>query len=119
LAEHRIFVYGTLRTGAAMTSLLRGCRRIGDATVTGALYDLRSYPALVLEGEGRVRGEVWLCPGETLARLDTYEQVEEGLFRRVEVEIEGAPCWTYVAGPLLDEEIAGAPAIASGCWLTR
>lgn len=113
----RIFVYGTLRRGGPAEALLRGCRWLGPAEVTGTLYDVGGrYPALVLEGATPVRGEVWSGPDEALERLDEYEGVEEGLFRRVVVEIGGEPCWAYVAGPALVPRLAASAVVEGGEW---
>jgi gamma-glutamylcyclotransferase (GGCT)/AIG2-like uncharacterized protein YtfP len=77
-----LFVYGTLRKacGHEMHRVLeRGARCIGDATVRGALYDLGSYPGLVISGDDVdvVKGEVYALDPEsaqaTLADLDRYE----------------------------------------------
>lgn len=114
-----VFVYGTLRTGGSAGGLLRGCEHVGASTVEGALYDMGAYPVLVLGGGGRVDGEVWRCPVATLARLDEYEGVREGLYRRVRVEAGGVECWTYVAGPALELRLTPERRIAAGRWPPR
>jgi gamma-glutamylcyclotransferase (GGCT)/AIG2-like uncharacterized protein YtfP len=114
-----LFVYGTLRSGGGAAGLLHGCERVGTGTVAGTLYDLGAYPALVLDGEGRVEGEVWRCPAEALARLDEYEGVPEGVYRRVAVQVGGTDCWTYVAGPTLEPRLTPERRIRSGRWPVR
>jgi len=112
-----LFTYGTLRRGQEGARLLDGCVRIGPATVTGTLYDIDGeYPALVLAGAGRVEGEIWRCPPEVLARLDEYEAVGQGLFRRVATEAGGLACWVYVAGPKLARRLTPRRRIKSGRW---
>lgn len=112
-----LFTYGTLRRGHEAARLLEGCERIGPATVAGSLYDIDGeYPALVLAGAGRVEGEIWRCPPEVLARLDEYEGVSEGLFRRVATEAGGLACWVYVAGPKLARRLTPRRRIKSGRW---
>jgi len=112
-----LFTYGTLQRGQEGASLLEGCVRIGPATVQGSLYDIDGeYPALVLAGKGRVEGEIWRCPPEVLARLDEYEGVSEGLFRRVATEAGGLACWVYVAGPKLARRLTPRRRIPSGRW---
>src|SRR5690606_7291253 len=79
-ATFHLFTYGTLRRGGAAAELLEGCELVGKATVTGTLFDIDGeYPAMILAGPGTVEGEVWRCPTHTLARLDEYEGVAEGL----------------------------------------
>lgn len=120
MSVHRLFVYGTLRSGGEGHRLLDGCTPEGEATVRGTLYDVEGrYPALVLEGEGTVWGERWNCPEASLAAVDRYEGVGQGLFTRVRVEAGGELCWTYVAGPLLRERLRPERVIDSGRWSAR
>ena len=99
-----LFTYGTLRSDPP-PSLLDGCERVGTGTVTGTLYDLGEYPALLLGGDDPVEGTIWRCPTDRLPELDRYEGVEEGLFRRVGVEVGEYGCWIYVAGPALGDRL--------------
>jgi gamma-glutamylaminecyclotransferase len=115
-----IFVYGTLRTGGAAHDALRGCEHVASATVPGTLYDIDGrFPALMLYGGTAVRGEVWRCPDALLPRLDAYEGVESGLFRRVGVRVGEHACWTYVAGPALARQLTAARRLHDGDWLGR
>lgn len=100
-ASFHLFAYGTLAAEGAASALMSGCERVASAAVRGTLYDIGEYPALLLSGTDWVDGEIWRCPADLLPRLDRYEAVREGLFRRVGVTVEGTPCWAYVAGPRL------------------
>lgn len=111
----RLFVYGTLRRGSGAQHLLARASLQGPATVRGRLLLGPGYPALILEGDDPVHGEIWTCDAETLAELDRYEGVQEDLFRRVLTEIEGAPAWVYVAGDRLRD--SGLPTIPGGDWI--
>lgn len=112
-----LFVYGTLVGGGEADGLLAGCERLGPATVAGTLYDIRGeYPALILYGDAPVRGEVWRCPNRLLPRLDDYESVSAGLFRRVAVDVDGVACWTYVAGPAIARELTPGQRVDGGAW---
>ncbi|HEX7117228.1 MAG TPA: gamma-glutamylcyclotransferase family protein [Longimicrobiales bacterium] len=116
-AHFHLFTYGTLRRGGSATDLLEGCEAVATATVAGTLYDIDgAYPALVLAGTGRVEGEVWRCPASTLPRLDAYEGIAEGLFRRVGVRVGDRACWTYVAGPKLARRLTADRRIVDGRW---
>jgi gamma-glutamylcyclotransferase (GGCT)/AIG2-like uncharacterized protein YtfP len=66
-----------------------------------------------------VLGEVWSGPEEVLARLDEYEGVEQGLFRRVSLEVGGEACWVYVAGPLLEARLSPSMQVRGGDWSAR
>ncbi|GAA4831462.1 gamma-glutamylcyclotransferase family protein [Saccharopolyspora rosea] len=98
----RIAVYGTLRHGRAAWELLRPLV-VGPpepVRLAGALYDTGSgYPALKLDGSGRVPAEVFRLadPGRALPLLDDYEGPE---YDRLVVDLRG-PCWVYVwRGPV-------------------
>jgi gamma-glutamylcyclotransferase (GGCT)/AIG2-like uncharacterized protein YtfP len=114
-----LFVYGTLRDPAVAGRQLAGCARVRDGTVLGTLYDLGAHPALLAYGSTHVVGEVWRCPNRMLQRLDAFEGLEQGLFRRVGVRVGDLGCWTYVAGPALARELLPGRRIASGDWLQR
>ncbi|MFS8636796.1 MAG: gamma-glutamylcyclotransferase family protein [Gemmatimonadota bacterium] len=119
-ATFHLFTYGTLRRGGAAAELLEGCELVGKATVTGTLFDIDGeYPAMILAGPGTVEGEVWRCPTHTLARLDEYEGVAEGLFRRVGVRAGEWACWTYVAGPMLAARLTPDRRLDGGRWPGR
>jgi gamma-glutamylcyclotransferase (GGCT)/AIG2-like uncharacterized protein YtfP len=102
-----LFVYGTLMRRRQMDAVLAGCsgwRYAGRATVAGELYDVGSYPALIVNGRSaaRVTGVlVEVDRGQVaLARLDEYEGVGEGLYvrlrRRVRIDGGGARvAWLY------------------------
>jgi gamma-glutamylcyclotransferase (GGCT)/AIG2-like uncharacterized protein YtfP len=111
-----IFFYGTLRTGGGREGILAGCSHVGPASVRGHVYDLGEFPALVLGSDSEVRGELWVCPRETLLALDTYEGVAAGLFRRVRARVAGSDSWVYVAGPALEGRLSEERRLAGGRW---
>jgi len=127
-----LFVYGTLRkaVGHAMHRVLeRAARMVGLATVRGALYDLGSYPGLVITGHDvdRVKGEVYALDPDgaeaALALLDAYEGCAPSdpmphEYRRVRVQVtfdDGADdeAWTYV----LNRPHGGLPCIPGGDYI--
>lgn len=113
----RVFVYGTLRRGGGGEHRLANASFAGPANVPGRLLAGPGYPVLVLDGDAPVQGEIWRCDAETLADLDAYEGVDEGLFRRVRREIGGAPAWVYVAGACFERTIDRLEAVTGGDWL--
>ena len=125
-----LFVYGTLRarSGHPMARWLAAqARRIGAATVSGALYDLGSYPGLVPDEAADVHGDVFELaePHRLLPRLDAYEgfdpeALEASLFRREPrpVRLDDArrlTAWVY----LYNRPIRGARPIPSGDYFDR
>ncbi|MEA2707857.1 MAG: putative glutamine amidotransferase [Phycisphaerales bacterium] len=125
-----LFCYGTLLRDAAPKSLALLCRRLHrlcTASVTGQLYDLGSYPGLVLGGEDAttIRGEiVAVRSASDWLRLDAYEgadssQPDRSLFNRVRTMVttdagERVECWIYV----YNRDLTHAARIDSGCWRT-
>ena len=109
----RLFVYGTLRPGRAPSEIADAVNTLvplGPAAVRGRLYNLGSYPGLVLDEQAdEVHGEILAVPdAATLARLDAYEDYrpngpdpDASLFLRVRTAVTlptGASelCWVYV-----------------------
>lgn len=86
-----LFVYGTLKQGYSNHGHLAGQTRVGTArTVPGyRLYDLGGYPGLVSfpTDTAGVVGEVWSVDADALARLDHFEGVHEGLYRREPIRL--------------------------------
>lgn len=125
--DGRLFVYGTLRSGAdapepVAVLLDRAAERAGPARIRGRLFDAGGFPAAVPGGEGEVRGELLRLrrPGRTLAALDRYEGSvgEDPLFRREAVPVRReeagrTTAWVYAwARP-----VEGLTEIPSGDWL--
>ena len=86
-----LFVYGTLKRGCSNHHYLAGQTFVGDArTPPGfALYDLGGYPGIAVKPDDcdGVVGEVWSVDDAALERLDHFEGVHEGLYRREPVRL--------------------------------
>ena len=101
---HLLFVYGTLKRGCKNHRQLADQRFVGEAcTAPGyRLYDLGDYPGLVTDTTATdgVSGEIWEVDAAALIKLDEFEGVAEGLYRRIEVKlrapIEQAATFTYL-----------------------
>ena len=128
-ASLNLFVYGTLRDDPAhevFRVLARNAEFIGEATVSGRLYDLGEYPGLVLSpgGPDRVKGELYRLnestAGSTLTVLDDYEGMGPSdplphEYRRALVTADLADgrsmtAWAYI----LDRPSTALPRIMSG-----
>jgi gamma-glutamylcyclotransferase (GGCT)/AIG2-like uncharacterized protein YtfP len=132
-----LFVYGTLMRSARTAfgapqrqRLAAESRSLGAARAPGALYDLGSYPGLVVTHapQGVVHGEVVAleAPAATFSWLDVYEGIGspgaaipgDGEYERgvLTVTLAGGDelsCWAYIyIGPL-----ARAREVPGGRWL--
>lgn len=81
-----LFVYGTLKRGCQNHQYLAGQTFVGSARTPRGyrLYDLGGYPGIARTADDRegVVGEVWSVDDIALQRLDHFEGVHEGLYRR-------------------------------------
>jgi len=116
----RIFVYGTLKRGCKNHPHLAGQTYVGEArTVPGfRLHHLGSYPGMVadptdLEG---VTGELWDVDAASLAHLDDFEGVSEGLYRLELVRIESPSGHDAAHTYLYARPVTGLPLIGP-TWL--
>ncbi|WP_341903145.1 gamma-glutamylcyclotransferase family protein [Polaromonas sp. YR568] len=147
--NRHVFVYGTLRRGEVrdINRLQPAPRWVGQGRVAGVLYDLGSYPGLVLQPSGEmphdtptaalhdphVVGEVYSITPELERQLDAIEEVwpqQTGEYIRREVPVlmareaaAAADAFLQVLVCLLYEiaadRVVGKPRIASGDWVRR
>jgi gamma-glutamylcyclotransferase (GGCT)/AIG2-like uncharacterized protein YtfP len=94
----KFFAYGTLMPADSDAAEREGWRP--DA-VLGRLFDLGPYPALVdLDDPGAGWVEGFVRPvdlEELVARLDPWEEVDRGVYRRAETTTRAScPVWVYV-----------------------
>ena len=114
--HHLVFVYGTLKRDARNHAQLAGQRFVAPAqTIPGyALYRLDGCPGLVPDPaatEG-ILGELWSVDTPALRRLDDFEGVNEGLYRRERIQLAPphaeCPVEVYVfAGSIAGRERLG------------
>ena len=123
---HRyVFVYGTLRLHQARDiNLLEPAPIfIGCGKINGTLYDLGSYPGVLLGGSQWVQGEVYQVSADLERQLDAIEEVwpqQSGEYFRREVRVQ---CAGQAMTCLVYEEAVsrtrGKGVIASGDWVRR
>jgi gamma-glutamylaminecyclotransferase len=73
---HRVFVYGTLKSGFRNHYLLKGCEFVGSAA-TVPIYRMieNGFPVIIPDPEGKpLAGEIYTVDDEALARLDQLER---------------------------------------------
>lgn len=90
----KLFVYGTLRRGMENHSYLQGARLISSkAWVEGILYDTgNGYPVLI-QGNGRVYGEIYHVNQEHIRQIDLLEEFyapkyPQNLYERIECFVD-------------------------------
>lgn len=112
-----LFVYGTLKRGCSNHAQMAGQRFVGPArTVPGfRLYDLGGYPSLVADPADRdgVKGEVWSIDEKGLKRLDRFEGVHTGLYRRTSIALQPPFADQHVQAYVSDNSVTGRPEIGS------
>jgi gamma-glutamylcyclotransferase (GGCT)/AIG2-like uncharacterized protein YtfP len=105
-----LFVYGTLKRGCRNHVYLADQTFVSLArTVPGfRLYDLGGYPGIVAKSDDRdgVVGEVWSVDAAALDRLDRFEGVHEGLYRR-----EPLPLLPPYADRAIDAYVSALPIV--------
>ncbi|MES2413701.1 MAG: gamma-glutamylcyclotransferase family protein [Pseudomonadota bacterium] len=130
-ADRYVFVYGTLRRGEErdINRLHPAPEYVGKASMTGRLFDLGTYPGLVLGGEGAVQGEVYRISAALERLLDEIEEVwpqQTGEYAKREVKVDLAAAEAgdalYLSMQCLVYEIAiarttGHTCIESGDWV--
>ena len=116
-----LFVYGTLKRRGSNHGQLAGQKFLGEAHTTPGytLYALGDYPGLVVEADDRhgVKGELWAVDEDALARLDEFEGVPEGLYRRETVPLIPPHARIDAEAFIYARSIDGCPRIGD-CWIT-
>ena len=114
--EHLLFVYGSLRPGAAHHPLLAGARYLGRHRTEPrfTMHDLGEYPGVVERGHHAIVGDIFAVDGVTLTRVDDYEGYPLEYTRRL-IATPFGDAWIY----LYCGECAGAIVIASGDWRSK
>ena len=125
---NRLFTYGTLRQRGTHADLLGRVRSRQPGWVEGQLLHLPAgYPALI-DGPGRVRGELVESDDlpQHLPLIDDYEgydpaSLETSLYQRVLRPVHGVSgspqAWVYVMPPERVPEQVGAVRVSSGDWI--
>jgi gamma-glutamylcyclotransferase (GGCT)/AIG2-like uncharacterized protein YtfP len=117
--NHLVFVYGTLRQGGVreMPQIFPDAKFVGQASVSGSLYDLGTYPGLLLdESSSLVIGEVYEIDDETLYKLDEIEAASDYGRKQVEVSLDNQRmrCWIYAPD---SKGYSDRTLITSGDWI--
>jgi gamma-glutamylaminecyclotransferase len=112
-----LFVYGTLKRGCSNHAQMAGQEFVGLArTAPGyTLYDLGGYPGIAADADDQngIVGEVWNVDADALRRLDHFEGVHEGLYRREPIPLQPPFADRTIEAYVSVLPISGRPAIGS------
>jgi gamma-glutamylcyclotransferase (GGCT)/AIG2-like uncharacterized protein YtfP len=115
-----IFVYGTLKRGGSNHAFLTGQTFLQTArTVAGySLVHLRDFPGMIPDETDRigVAGEVWKVDANCLAQLDDLEGINEGLYRREPIRLQGFSEYEHAQTYLYAGDVSGKPRHPHGHW---
>lgn len=120
-----VFVFGTIRKGQPRHYLLEGSNFIGYGVIEGFdLYYIYNLFPGVVDGKGKVVGEVYEVDQDKLYSLDEAEDVvsikniDVGLSKRVKVKVKmdngkeiNAWCYVFI------QDLENSPKIESGDWV--
>jgi gamma-glutamylaminecyclotransferase len=110
-----VFVYGTLKRGGSNHRQLAGQTFVAEAhTAPGyRMFNLGDYPGMVPWPEDRdgVLGEIWSVDEATLRKLDQFEGVDQGLYRRALVPLLPPYTDLRVEAYLYSQPVEGRPAL--------
>jgi len=126
----KVFVYGTLKLGGKFAKIYENTfdrHRVSckDGRIKGTMFDLGPFPAIRLEGDGHVYGEVHTFKNfdeiiRIIDRIEGYSQEHDtNLYERkpVKVELQSGgeeEAYTYVSSLTLDE--MAVRVIKCGVW---
>ena len=96
-----LFVYGTLRRGLRLHHHLQGAVYLGEARIAGSLYDIGTYPGLVVNpSPGWVSGELFKVDEEMIQSLDAVEEYNPEEPERSEYLRRVVTVWTPTGVPM-------------------
>jgi gamma-glutamylcyclotransferase (GGCT)/AIG2-like uncharacterized protein YtfP len=122
-ASALLFVYGSLRRGSGHARSLwleQSAVWQGPASLSGDLYRVSWYPALVT-GSRIVRGDVYRLPAALLAELDIYEAIRQqpdDEYRRsigLVTLAQGVKCEAFIYWYV--QSVQGLEKVQGGDWL--
>ena len=103
MTTNQVFVYGTLKRN----NRVRGLDQFGDAVFVGLaettdsqydLWCLGAFPAISLNGNNTIKGEVWRVNDAVMDQLDMIEGYP-AFYRRRIIETTQGPAWVYYLQP--------------------
>lgn len=109
-----VFVYGTLKQGFGNHRLLRNSKFLGKAETQPifTMISLGAFPAVLVDGDVAIKGEVYEVDENTMQQLDWLEG-HPNFYRRIQVSTTLGPAWMYTIPSDRSREHSRIP---SGFW---
>jgi gamma-glutamylaminecyclotransferase len=111
--KHRVFVYGTLKSGQRNFHYLQQAEFVGEF-VTEPIYSMHSfdtYPAVCLPGQHAIQGEIYRVSDEGFRLLDELERYPE-YYQRIVISTNSGDAWMYV----VERDLCQGRPELSGNW---
>ncbi|MGH7123237.1 MAG: gamma-glutamylcyclotransferase family protein [Stellaceae bacterium] len=97
--RRRYFAYGANMIAEDMARRCPHAREIGSVTLPGwrLVVGRKGYATLIRDPGARVMGVLWSLTPQCEQTLDEFEEIDNGLFQRNTIDVEGEPALVYVA----------------------
>ena len=95
--KHRVFVYGTLKSGQRNAHFLHGARCLGGHVTEAiySMYEFGDFPAVCVDGQHSIDGEIYLVGGRQFRLLDELEWYPH-FYQRIEIPTRHGDAWMYI-----------------------
>jgi gamma-glutamylaminecyclotransferase len=118
LVPTKVFVYGTLKKGFGNHPILSNAKFLGEAHTMEAsfqMYSLGGFPAVTLEGNQRIIGEVYEVEDPSIiSNMDELEH-HPHWYQRIMVPTSLGAAWTYIM-PFSRLKKPIPPKVMEGFW---
>lgn len=119
----QLFIYGTLKRGCSNHRVLAGQTFLGNARTAAGyrLYDFGEYPGMIAVANDQqgVTGELWSVEPDVIAKLDAFEGLPEGLYRRERVTLLSPFADLRAEAYFYNLSVLGRPELTNGTWTEK
>ena len=111
----KVFVYGTLKQGYHNHRLLAQATLLGEFTTPPnyTMYHLGGFPAVVMDGNTAIIGEVYEVDRQEFQQLDFLEGYPDFYTRDI-IETDYGDAWMYHITDV--SSLEHSPVVTSGNW---
>ncbi|WP_163539859.1 gamma-glutamylcyclotransferase family protein [Gracilibacillus sp. YIM 98692] len=125
MTKHYVFVYGTLRSHGSNHHFMQDAELAASECWTyGKLYDVGvGFPAMTLDDNHKVYGELYIVSDETLESINWLEGYQgpgksnhyDRMERTVYTDVRAVTAYVYIYDT---EQVQGLQEITSGDWIS-